>query len=117
MQTLKKELLAAVHAFDKFRSYLLGSKIIVYTDHATLKYLFSKQESKPRRLRWILLPKEFDLDIWNKKGCEKIIVDHLSILSLIKEIEEKHTIKDEFDDECILITTGVLWFETMRIIL
>jgi hypothetical protein len=48
--TTEKELLAVVYAFDKFRSYLLGSKVIVDTDHAALKYLFAKQESKPRLL-------------------------------------------------------------------
>jgi hypothetical protein len=61
--TTEKELLAVVYAFDKFRSYLLGTKVIVYTDHAALKYLFSKQDSKPRLLRWILLLQEFDLEI------------------------------------------------------
>ena len=40
--TTEKELLAVVYAIDKFRSYLLGSKVIVYTDHATLKYLLTK---------------------------------------------------------------------------
>nr|KYP31185.1 Retrovirus-related Pol polyprotein from transposon opus [Cajanus cajan] len=37
--TVEKELLAIMIALDKFRSYLLGSRVIVYTDHATLKYL------------------------------------------------------------------------------
>ncbi|WP_423787650.1 RNase H-like domain-containing protein, partial [Klebsiella pneumoniae] len=37
--TIEKELLAVVYAIDKFRSYLIGSKVIVYTDHAALKYL------------------------------------------------------------------------------
>jgi hypothetical protein len=41
--TTEKELLEVVFALDKFRSYLLGSKVIVYSDHATLKYLFSKK--------------------------------------------------------------------------
>lgn len=59
--TTVKEFLAVVYAFDKFRSYLLGSKAIVYTDHVALKYLFAKQEPKPRLLRWILLLQEFDL--------------------------------------------------------
>ena len=49
--TTEKELLAIVHALDKFRSYLLGSKIVVYTDHAALKYLLTKNESKPRFIR------------------------------------------------------------------
>lgn len=40
--TTEKELLAVVYAFDKFRYYLLGSKVIIYTDHAALKYLSAK---------------------------------------------------------------------------
>ena len=49
--TTEKELLAIVFAFDKFRSYLIGAKVIVFTDHTALKYLFPKQESKPRLIR------------------------------------------------------------------
>ena len=41
--TTEKEMLAIVFAFDKFRSYLLGSKVLVYTDHAAIKYLLSKK--------------------------------------------------------------------------
>ena len=43
----EKELLAVVFAMDKFRSYLVGAKVIVYTDHATLKYLLTKKDAKP----------------------------------------------------------------------
>ena len=46
--TMEKELLAVVYALEKFLSYILGSKIIIYTDHAALKYLLSKKEAKPR---------------------------------------------------------------------
>jgi hypothetical protein len=53
--TTKKELLVMVFAIDKFRSYLVGAKVIVYTDHATLKYLLTKKDAKPRLIRWILL--------------------------------------------------------------
>jgi hypothetical protein len=45
--TTEKELLAVVFALDKFRPYLLGSKVVVYSDHAALKYLFSKNDAKP----------------------------------------------------------------------
>jgi hypothetical protein len=108
--TTEKELLAVVYAFDKFRSYLLGSKVIVYTDHAALKYLFAKQESKPRLLRWILLLQEFDLEIKDKKGCENTVADHLSRMSPIKETEEEHPIQDTFADEKILAVQEIPWF-------
>ena len=50
--TTEKELLAIVFALEKFRSYLLGTRIIVYTDHAALKYLLKKADSKHRLIRW-----------------------------------------------------------------
>ena len=65
--TTEKELLAIVFALDKFRSYLIGSKIIIFTDHAALKYLLSKKDAKPRLLRWILLLQEFDIEIRDKE--------------------------------------------------
>ena len=46
--TIEKELLAVVFTFEKFRSYLVGTKVIVYTDHATIKYLIDKRDAKPR---------------------------------------------------------------------
>ncbi|GJZ94147.1 putative nucleotidyltransferase, ribonuclease H [Tanacetum coccineum] len=66
--TTEKELLAVVFSFDKFRSYLILSKTIVYTDHSALKYLFSKQDAKPRLIRWVLLLQGFDIKIKDKKG-------------------------------------------------
>jgi hypothetical protein len=53
--TTEKELLVVVFAIDKFRSYLVGAKVIVYTDHAALKYLLTEKDAKPRLIRWILL--------------------------------------------------------------
>ena len=44
--TTEKELLAVVFALDKFRPYILGSKVIVYTDHAALTFLLKKADSK-----------------------------------------------------------------------
>ncbi|CAL9001444.1 unnamed protein product [Prunus brigantina] len=46
--TTEKELLAVVFALEKFRSYLVGSKVIVYSDHAALRYLLTKKDAKPR---------------------------------------------------------------------
>ena len=58
--TTEKEMLAIVYALEMFRSYLVGSKVIVYYDHAAIKYLLNKADSKPRLIRWVLLLQEFD---------------------------------------------------------
>nr|GFB83818.1 reverse transcriptase domain-containing protein [Tanacetum cinerariifolium] len=58
--TTEKEMLTAVYAFEKFRSYLIMNKSIVHTDHSALKYLFAKKDAKERLLRWVLLLQEFD---------------------------------------------------------
>ena len=53
--TTEKELLAIVFALDKFRPYLVRSRVIVHSDHAALRYLLAKPNAKPRLIRWILL--------------------------------------------------------------
>nr|GEZ53343.1 reverse transcriptase domain-containing protein [Tanacetum cinerariifolium] len=78
--TIEKEILAVVFSFDKFRPYLILAKTIVYTDHSTLKYLFGKQDAKPRLIRWVLLLQGFNIEIKDKKGAENLAADHLSRL-------------------------------------
>ncbi|GKF04332.1 reverse transcriptase domain-containing protein, partial [Tanacetum coccineum] len=78
--TTEKELLVVVFAFDKFRQYLVLSKTIIFTDHFALRCLFTKQDAKPRLIRWILLLHEFDIEICVKKGVENLATDHLSRL-------------------------------------
>ncbi|GKD43520.1 reverse transcriptase domain-containing protein [Tanacetum coccineum] len=68
--TTEKEMLAVVYAFEKFRSYLILNKSIVYTDHSALKYLFAKKDSKARLLRWVLLLQEFTFKVIDTKGAE-----------------------------------------------
>ena len=68
--TTEKELLAIVFAIEKFRSYLVGAKVIIYKDHAALKYLLTKKDAKPWLIRWILSLQEFDIEIWDNKGVE-----------------------------------------------
>ena len=64
----EQELIALVFAFEKFRSYLLGTRVIVHTDHSTLRYLMTKKDEKPRLIRWVLLLQEFDFEVMDRKG-------------------------------------------------
>jgi hypothetical protein len=105
----EKELLAVVFALEKFRSYLLGSKVVIFTDHAAVKHLIAKKDSKPRLIRWILLLQEFDLEIREKKGVENVVADHLSRLPLNDSISED--IRETFPDETLMAVTPTLpWY-------
>ncbi|CAN6559843.1 unnamed protein product [Malus baccata var. baccata] len=108
--TTEKELLAVVFALDKFRSYLIGTKVIVYTDHASLKYLLTKKEAKPRLIRWMLLLQEFDIEIRDKKGSDIVVADHLSRM-VHKEHEHNVPIPETFPDEQLLSIEMLITFQ------
>ena len=93
--TTEKELLAIIFAIDKFRSYLVGAKVIVYTDHVALKYLLTKKDAKPQLIRWILLL---------KKGIENSIADHLSRMQF--ENPQELPINDFLWDDMLLKVAG-----------
>ena len=97
--TTEKEMLAVVFACEKFRQYILGSHVIIHTDHAAIKYLMSKKEAKPRLIRWVMLLQEFDLEIKDKKGCDNVIADHLSRVERSTAEEKKIILIENFPDE------------------
>nr|GEV79829.1 reverse transcriptase domain-containing protein [Tanacetum cinerariifolium] len=102
-----------LYAFKKFWPYLVLSKSIVYTDHSALKYLLSKQDAKPRLLRWVLLLQEFDIFIRDKKGTENLAADHLSRLeNPHKDVFENKDINENFPLETLgKISSGSTpWF-------
>ncbi|GKB22628.1 reverse transcriptase domain-containing protein [Tanacetum coccineum] len=107
--TTEKELLAIVFSFDKFCPYLILSKTIVYTDHSALKYSFSKQDAKPRLIRWLLLLQGFNIEIKDKKGAENLADDHLSRLENpnMGELAEDE-ITDKFPNEHLMILKAKL---------
>nr|GEU70967.1 reverse transcriptase domain-containing protein [Tanacetum cinerariifolium] len=105
--TMEKEMLSVVYAFEKFRPYLVLSKSIMYTDHSALKYLLSKQDSKPRLIRWVLLLQEFNIIIRDKKRTENLAADHLSRLeNPHKDVFENKDINENFPLETLGPTGG-----------
>jgi hypothetical protein len=104
--TMEKELLVVVFPIKKFRSYLVGAKVIVYTDHAALKYLLTKKDAKPRLIQWILLLQEFDLEIRDENGVENSVTDHLSRLQF-KESTELPINGYMRDDTLLKVSTTV----------
>lgn len=110
--TTEKELLAVVYALDKFRQYVIGSKVIIFTDHAAIRHLIAKQDAKPRLIRWVLLLQEFDVEIKDRKGTENGVADHLSRLLNLDGEEKQILIREEFPDERLYAMTEVSppWF-------
>nr|GEU96491.1 reverse transcriptase domain-containing protein [Tanacetum cinerariifolium] len=114
--TTEKEMLAVVYAFEKFRSYLIMNKCIVHTDHSTLKCLFAKKDAKARLLRWVLFLQEFDFDVIDTKGAEKLAADHLSRLeNPYENVLDPKEINEKFPLETLSMVTfrsdsGTPWF-------
>jgi hypothetical protein len=75
----------------------VNSKVIVYTDHAAIKYLLAKKDDKPRLIHWILLLQEFDVEIRDKKGVENVVADYLSRMN--REQDDKEPIEDKMRDD------------------
>ncbi|XP_076893145.1 uncharacterized protein LOC143545083 [Bidens hawaiensis] len=107
--TTEKELLAVVYALDKFRYYIWGSKVIVYSDHSAVRYLMDKKDAKPRLIRWALLLQEFDLEIRDKKATENVVADYLSLI-VLEDGDRDGPINESFPDEQILAVSQNPWF-------
>ena len=90
---------------------LLGAKVVVYTDHAALKYLLTKKDAKPRLIRWILLLQEFDLEIRDKKGADNCVADHLSQM----QIQGSDLPINDYlrDDTLLKVTASSPWYANL----
>ena len=109
--TTEKEMLAIVFTCEKFRPYILGSHVIVHTDHAAIKYLMSKKEAKPRLIRWVLLLQEFDMEIKDKKGCDNVIADQLSRVEQNETEKKEAELTENFPDEQLFkVSFQIPWY-------
>lgn len=88
---------------------MIGPKVIIYINHAALRYLLFKKDAIAKLIRWILLQQEFELEIQDKKGSENVVVDHLSMLNL--EFNGKEIpLNESFPDEQLLHVSQLPWF-------
>ena len=100
-----------VFAYEKFRPYILGSYVMLHTDHVAIKYLMEKKVAKPRLIRWVLLLQEFDHEIKDKKGSDNVITDHLSRLERTARTEKGAEIVEIFPDEQLLmLLVQIPWY-------
>ena len=100
-----------VFACDKFRSYIVYSKVTVHIDHDAIKYLMENKDAKPRPIRWVLLLQEFDLHINDWKGAENPVADNLFRLENI--LDDPQPINDSFPDEqlaAINVSNSTPWY-------
>jgi ribonuclease HI len=72
------ELAAVIHALKIWRHYLMGNKCDIYTDHKSLKYIFTQSELNLRQRRWLELSKDYDLNIHYHPGKANVVADALS---------------------------------------
>jgi ribonuclease HI len=72
------ELAAVVHALKLWRHYLMGNHYNIYTDHKSLKYIFTQSDLKMRQRRWLELIKDYDLEVHYHPDKANVVADALS---------------------------------------
>jgi ribonuclease HI len=72
------ELAAVVHALKLWRHYLMGNHRNIYTDHTSLKYIFTQYDLNMRQRRWLELIKDYDLEVHYHPGKSNLVADALS---------------------------------------
>ncbi|WVZ97174.1 hypothetical protein U9M48_042729, partial [Paspalum notatum var. saurae] len=87
------ELLAVVYALKKWRHYLLGNTCHIYTDHKSLKYIFTQPELNMRQRRWLELIKDYDLEVHYHPGKANVVADALSRKAHCNFIEPRPTVR------------------------
>jgi ribonuclease HI len=101
------ELAAVVHALKTWRHYLYGHKCDIYTDHKSLKYIFTQSELNMRQRRWLELIKDYELEIHYHPGIENVVADALSRKSQVNMLAA-HPMPYELAKEFDRLSLGFL---------
>ncbi|KAA0052359.1 pol protein [Cucumis melo var. makuwa] len=80
------ELATVVFALKIWRHYLYGEKIQIFTDHKSLKYLFTQKELNMRQRRWLELVKDYNCEILYHLGKANVVADALSRKPTLRQI-------------------------------
>ncbi|WVZ79890.1 hypothetical protein U9M48_027415 [Paspalum notatum var. saurae] len=103
------ELAAVVHALKIWRHYLMGKKTEIYTDHKSLKYIFTQPDLNLRQRRWLELIKDYDVNINYHPGKANVVADALSRKSYCSHLIAKaRVLPQELYEECALFMFGIL---------
>ena len=107
----EKEMLAIIHAVNKFLHYITGYEVLVHTDHSAIRYLMNKPITNDMITRWLLLLQELNIIILDRPGKENQVADYFSRL---QNPGEAIQVEDSFPDEhlfAILVLT--LWYANL----
>src|SRR3954467_2267878 len=88
------ELASVVHALKTWRHYLMGKRCEVFTDHKSLKYIFTQKELNMRQRRWLELIKDYDLSLQYHPGKANVVADALSRKSYVNYLSSEILPKD-----------------------
>eukprot|EP00253_Pinus_taeda_P025733 PITA_25733 len=96
----KKEFIVVIHVANKFRHYITGYPVILYTDHSAIKYLAKKPITNGRITRWLILLKEFDITIKDRPGKGNPVANFLSRMPKLVDVA---VVEDQFLDEHLFV--------------
>jgi hypothetical protein len=107
------ELAAIVHALKIWRHYIIGKRCEVYSDHKSLKYIFTKPDLNLRQLRWLELIKDYDLGINYHPGKANVVADALSRRSHVNMLATRE-LQPKFCKEFEMLNLG--WVSSTEVI-
>ncbi|KAL8143446.1 hypothetical protein V2J09_016478 [Rumex salicifolius] len=107
------ELAAVVFALKIWRHYIYGVTCQIYTDHKSLRYIFTQKELNMRQRRWLEWIKDYDLEILYHSGKANVVADPLSRKSVQEQILSQLMVQLALQQD--LIRNGIeVWLPSMH---